>query len=639
MKKVLASCPYCGVGCRLCYIIQNGKVIKVEGDPSDPVSEGRPCIKGLTAYQFIDKERIISPQIKEVGGFRNCDWEEAFEKIAKKIKDLKPENFGFVGSGELSNEDNFVFSKFARLVARSNNIDCCARTCHAATTVAMRKLFGNPAMPNFIDDLGRADVILAIGTNPAGNYPIAFNRVRAAKARGDLKLIAIDITSSATLEAADLGVVINHQGITAFVGGLCRLLIEEKVYDPACDGREGFEEFKESLEPYTIENVIKISGITRETYLGIFDLVKNAKQFVTMHGMGVTQQINGVENVIAILSLAQLKKGMIIPLRGKINVQGAGDMGTCPDWVPFGGSTSKTKEIWGEILQDAPGHRMSEFLYSNDLKVLFVLGGNIAQSLPELDTLHKNLERVFVVYINHHPSKTMEFANVILPCTVLVESEGTITNGERRVRYTRPVVKACENVLPAWKIVANLAAYLGQEEKFKYNDAGDVFNEITKAIPAYGGLSWEKTKSNDNIFADKSKFFEKFIPLKNTPLSPPPKDFPYLLTTQRSPFHFCTGEQTRRSEGLVKLHGKAECLISEKDALSLGVKNGDFVRLTSPVGNIEISVKILKKATPGIFSVPFHFQDVLVNKLFGHELDPISGEPNLKACWVRAEKI
>jgi formate dehydrogenase major subunit len=638
-EKIYSSCPYCGVGCRLGYLVENGRVVGIEGDETDPVSLGKPCIKGLKAGESFHQNRVLKPLIRENKSepFREVTYEEAYSFLIDKIKGFKGGDIGFTGSGQMTNEDNFVLSKFSRLVIGSSNIDCCARLCHAATTVAMRKLFGNPAMPNYIDDLEKADVIFSIGTNPANNYPVAFNRIRNARKNGT-KYICIDISQSASGKESDIFATLKFSEVSQFVAGICRLLLDNGDYDKSNENKEGWTEFVESLKKIELEKLISDLGIEKEAYLKIYDLIKNAKNLAVMHGMGVTQHQNGVENVISILSLAQLKNAMIIPMRGKVNIQGAGDMGTCPDWLPFGGSPSQIKEVWGEKTADTPGHHMTEFMYSDATKALFLMGDSPAQSMPDLNSLHKKLADKFVVVLQHHKSLTMEFANVVIPVAYLGEADGTISNAERRLRPIRNLTKNSE-IKPAWKVLSELAGLLGHDKDFAYNDAEAIFNEIIKTIPPYAELKWEKIFNTDDNFAEKEKYFEKFIPLELLDVEDEEKKYPFLLTTHRSNFHFCSGDETRSSESLMRAAPKSIVLIDDSDALKYGLVEGDMIKITSRFGEVTVSVKINEDITPNVLIAQFHFENVLINNLFGRNLDPLSGTPNLKSVGVNIEKV
>lgn len=642
MPKIIKStCVYCGCGCQLNYEIDDdGAITKILPVQDDPVSRGKPCVKGLTIDSIDHKDRITYPMIINGTSWDKCTIDEAIKNIYENTKNLNAEEVAFIGSGDTSNEDNFVLSKFARVVFSSNNIDCCARLCHGSSATAMRKMFGNAAMPDYIDDLLSSDLIITTGTNPAGNYPVAFQRVLEAKKNGT-KLVCIDIETSETTNQADFFLNINFTEITTLYGGLIKKIIDEKIYDKGLETNEGFEDLVKSVALFDIKTVCDKCKIDPEEFDKVFGMIKTAKKITFMHGMGATQHANGVNNVCSILNTAILTRANIIPMRGKINVQGAGDMGTCPDWKPFGGSPSQTKEVWGEVAIDTPGHHLTEFCYSPNIKAIFILVSNPAQSMPDLNLLHEKFKSTFIVYMHHHPSKTSEFADVIIPVPMLNESDGTISNAERRITRVNKINQLNKGVDPAWKFLSKLAKLYGKETEFKFNESDDVFLEIVKTIPAYANLDIEKIKKTNINFADKEKFFERLLPVDS---ENPERDikgngYDFLLTTQRSPYHFCTGELTRRNKKLLTLLPEAICEVNKVDADGLGINDGELIEVESKIDKVIAKAKVSTDFKQGIITLPFHFEKCLVNKLFDLKLDPISKQPNLKSAWVKINKL
>jgi len=638
-KTIKSTCIYCGCGCQLNFEVEGDKIIKISPVPTDPVSQGKPCIKGLTLHELDNSDRLLFPMIKKNNKLEKVSWEKAKEYIYENIKDLHPHQIAFIGSGECTNEDNFILAKFARLIAKSNNIDCCARLCHAATTVTMRKMLGNPAMPDYMDDIADSDLIITTGTNPPSNYPVAFNRILEAKEKG-AKIICVDIEISEISKFADVFINIKFTEITTLFGGLIKKIINENKINPQKKELEGFEQLENSVQKFNEDYVIKKCKIKKQDFNKICKLIINAQKITFMHGMGITQHANGVNNIVAVLNLAILTQANIIPMRGKINVQGAGDMGTCPDWIPFGGSISETKEIWHELLNDSLGHHLTKFAYNPEIKALFILGSNPAQSMPDLNKIHEKLKNTFVIYLHHHPSKTSEFADVVIPIPLLFENNGTITNAERRVTKVNAINNTNKIIPPAWKFVSDLAKLFGKEKEFNYKNEEEIFKEIKKANPAYSALDLEKIKKDNNNFADKEKFFERFLPIddSNPERGRENPEYPLLLTTQRSIHHFCTGELTRRNKKLIKFTPQAFCEINDEDAEKHNIKNGDKIEIESSKDKVTAIAKVSSDYLKGVITLPFHFENTLVNKLFDVNLDPISKEPNLKAVWAKIKK-
>lgn len=663
LKTVETICPYCGCGCKLKYIIRAGKIIKAEPVKGDPASQGRPCIKGLTSFEPLTVERLKYPMIRRNKNSPLCkvSWSRAYKFIREKMKNLKGSDILFTGSGEFTNEDNYVMQKFARAVFKTNNIDCCARLCHVSTGMAMHGAYGIGAMPSLMDDVLGADVILAVGTNPAYNYPVLFNRIMDAKKRG-AKLITVHAVPNATSKFSDLHINVPYESLTAFIAGLlnavslkCKSSAEGLGEMKNHENHRELSDFqafslqstdyiamKKSINYLTPQYLSKHSGIDMDSFKRAVQIITCSKAFVALHGMGLTQHANGTQNVTALLNLCTLKGGKTIPMRGKVNVQGAGDMGCCPDWRPFGGSRSLAKEVWGVDIDMNEGTKITEALENNPVRAAYIMGMNPAHSLPNLNEVHAQLKSMFVIYQHHHPSETMKFADVVLPSAMLPEKDGTVTNAERRVRRVRKAAEA-----PAkrqdWEIICGLAKEFGYGKQFGYKVAEDVFGEIIRAVPEYAGLTWKSVSEKDDCFADKEIRFKKFVPLEKIVQveSPKTSGYPFTLTTTRLQYHFCTGESTRRSKTMMKLQPGPVCKMNDKDAEKFGIKTGDAILIKSIAGVVKIEASVDALIPAGMLVAPYHFESVLINKVVPshRHLDEATQTPNYKAIKVSVEKI
>ncbi len=638
IKSIETICPYCGCGCKLKYIVQKGKIIKAEPVKNDPVSMGRPCIKGLTSFEPLTMERLKYPMIRKhkTAPLRKVSWKQAYKFIKEKTKNLKESDIFFTGSGEFTNEDNYVMQKFARVVFKTNNIDCCARLCHVSTGKAMHDAYGLSAMPSVMDDVLDADCIFAVGTNPAYNYPVLFNRILEAKKRG-AKLITVHAVPNATSKFSDIHLNVPYEALTAFIAGLLNAVSEK------CRGEiEGFKEMKKSVSYLTPQYVTKLSRIDIALFNQVINYIAASKKFVALHGMGLTQHANGTQNVAALLDLCTIKNGKTIPMRGKCNVQGAADMGCCPDWLPFGGSRSAAKEAWGTDLPAKEGKKITETLENAPVKATYIMGMNPAQSLPNLNEVHVQLENMFVIYQHHHPSETMKFADVVLPGAMLPEKDGTTTNAERRVRRVRKAVNP-PSKKQDWEIICGLAKELGYKKQFGYNTSEGIFAEITHVVPEYADLSWNAVSAKDNCFAEKEIQFRKLMPIEKIIQIESPKttDYPFTLTTTRLQYHFCTGEATRRSKTMMKMQPKPVCRMNEGDAKKLGIKTGDTILIKSVAGEVKIEAETDAALPSGMLVAPYHFESALINKVIPshRHLDERTKTPNYKAVKVNVEKV
>ncbi|MEM5853234.1 MAG: molybdopterin-dependent oxidoreductase [Candidatus Aenigmatarchaeota archaeon] len=635
MKSI---CIYCGLGCRLEFLVDK-KIVKVLPDPEDPVSKGKPCLKGLTINEVLNKGRITSPMIRKGGKLKRVSWEKAYDYIYRKTKDLEPEEVFFSPSGKTTNEDNYVMQKFARIVFKTNNVDgCCTRVCHQATVQSLQDIFGTSGNPWRLDEIEDVDVLLIVGSNPASNYPAFFNRIIEVKRRG-MKIISIQPIVNLTSKYADKTLLVQPGTEVALLNGIMNYLIEKKVYWKEAEKIEGFKELLHVVKEYSMEKVCKICGVDEDEFKQFCEIIANSENLGIMHGMGLTQHVNAIENVHSLLDLLMLKNGKLFSGRGEVNVQGVGDMACSPVSLPVDSliNTSKLEKLWDSKLTLLKGKNLIESFLLSPVKAAFILGFNPAQSLPNLNQVHKNLRKMFLVQIDSYFNLTSKFASVILPLPLLVERKGTITNCERRVRFVRKVVDNV-NAKPAWLIFKELSKYFGFERFFDYDDEKEIFKEIVEVIPAYSSIDPEWVYDGNDSWADKEIKFKKFIPEKFEGVEALTSEkYPFLLVTFRSPYSFLTNEATSKSKKLRKFDVDF-CYISGEDAKRLKLKNGGKIKISSSTGSVVAKVKIDNNMPKGIVGMHFHSEKILVNKLFPTKFDEETFTPNLKVVNVKLER-
>jgi formate dehydrogenase major subunit len=609
-------CPYCGVGCSFDLVVDNGKVTGVSPWKEDPVSEGKPCIKGLTSHQMIyAKDRIKYPMIRKKGKLVKASWDEAYKFIVKNLKGLKPKQIAFYAAPPATNEASYLFQKIARDILKTENVDSCARLCHASTCYALSKAFGITAMDARLEDITKADCILVVGTNPKVTYPVAFDKILKAKQLG-AKLICVRDWKDETSKFADHYVELKPGLELPFLNAILNVLVRDgKVNVP--------EEVKEVLEEYPADKVAKVCSTAKNCFFTVEDIedvariIGESKHFVLMHGMGLTQHAYGAHNVFAALNLVIAKNGKSVPMRGKSNIQGVGDMGCKPC---KGGET------------------ISASIFLDPVKALYVMHSSPAQSLPDLNKAHKAMKKMFLILQATFPNKTMDFANVVLPAGSWAEQTGTFTSAESRIRMMDKAVEALYESKPDWLILYELAKCLGKDYGYKSNE--DILKEIKNNIPEYSKINIDNLKGYGSEFAYRPVTFKKFNPVKFAGLEDPTsKKYPLVLTTWRWAFQFCSGDMSRRSESLNKLSPEPLCYVSIEDAKDYKLKDGDKIKITSKVGNVDIKVKVMDEVPQGLLVAPFHFEECLINKLMPLSYGPIVEEPNLKRAAVNIKKV
>ena len=600
MEERKSVCMFCGVGCRLRYLVEGNKIIRVMPDTEDPASRGKPCIKGLKIGEMRLK-RVVSPLVRGSDGLERVDWDYAIEYILQVLDNVDPSLTLWVGSGEITNEDNYLIQKLARSLG-SENIDSCARLCHAPTVKVFNEMLGIPASPGYMDDVLEADLVLVAGTNPASNYPALFARMVGKR------LAVVSSWLNDTMRFAKLRAVVRPGTILFFLAGILHLLIEK--YGLRKD-YEGFEELRESVAVYTPERVSELTGERKETLMEFAEAVASAENLAVMHGMKITQTYHGTDGVRVLVAIALLKDGKIVTNRGKINIQGCGDMGVVPG---------------------PNGSDMVEGIVTKPLRFAYISIMNPARSLPHLKKAWENMRKMFIVHATPYFNETSEFADVVLPTPLLIEREGTVTTGERRIRRVFRVVDPPPEALEDWRIMVRLAHGLGF--RWRYTSWLDAFKEIVAKVEGYKDVDVEAVLRGEDVFADKTIKFKKFIPIRGRVVDYP--GYPFRLVTARSYFHFNTGDTTM---GVPALRERAEkyFLMNPEDLRELG--SPSRVRLSSPVGSIEVEVRADPRVPRRTIVGKFYISHIPVNILVPPDTDPDTGIPPYKAVPVRVVAV
>jgi predicted molibdopterin-dependent oxidoreductase YjgC len=646
LKTIPSTCAYCGCGCRLLFQVEDGKILKVIPDKTDDASEGIACIKGLTIHESVgnNEGRILQPLIREdkYASFKAVSWDEAYNFIYEHTKDLAPNEVFINASGKVTNEDCYVTQKFARIAYNTNNIDaCCARLCHVTTVEGLEYCFGSRAAFSKMDDIYSLDCLFIVGSNPASNYPVLYNRILKARRKG-LKVVSSQAIYNITAKFSDVSLLIYPGTELILLNGIMNVLIHQGTYDKAANSVEGFERLARVVEPYSIDFVRQACGVELEQLNQLIEHIASAKALGIIHGMGLTQHVTGSENVHALLNLMILKNAQLLSLRGEINVQGVGDMGCLPDRLPTGPLVTAVQlgQKWRLKLPFGKGKTIVEAFLISPPKAAFISGMNSALSLPNLNVVHKNLRNMFVVVLDNYFNLTCTFADVVLPTPLLFEREGTITNGERRLRPVRKVVEACGQCRPEWQIFKDLSKFFHCQQHFPYTEPIEVTREIVSVVPDYAQIDVDAVYAGADAWPEKRMAFKRFMPEHFEGVEDIRSDkYPLILTSFRSQHHFLTGEMTNKSKTLMSFKEGPFCYLSQRDAHRLGIASGDTVEVSSSVGSLTCKAQVDETIPKGRVGMHFHFEQLQVNRLFPTQFDEKTFTPNYKMTAVNVEKM
>ena len=677
--KILTTCIYCGTGCNLYLKVREGKVVGVL--PSNGgAGQGKLCIKGWSAHEFVHHpERLRKPLIREEkdSEFKETNWENALESVAHNLSRIRQKEgsqaLGFFSSAKCTNEENYLMQKFARAVIKTNNIDHCARLCHASTVAGLASTFGSGAMTNSIDEIEDTEVIVVIGSNTTEQHPLIARRIlRAVREKGARLIVAdprrIDLTGFASVHLQ-----LRPGTNIALLNGMIQVILKENLYNHEFiqQRTEGFESLREMVDHYPPDKVEKVTGVPAEKIREAALLYAEAKRASIIYCMGITQHTSGTHNVIAAANLAMVTGNVgkpssgVNPLRGQNNVQGACDMGALPN--VFSGyqkvsdtqARKKMESAWGVSgLNYQPGLTLTEMIesaYENNLKALYIMGENPLVSEPDINHVRDALQKVeFLVVQDIFLSETAKLADVVLPAVSFAEKDGTFTSTDRTVQRIRKAVEPIGESREDWRIIGEISKIMGYHG-LTYNSPEEIMNEIAKVTPSYGGITYERlekigipwpcpTKDHPGTpYLHRDQFARGkglFFPVEYTsPAEQPDENYPFILTTGRVLFHFHTGTMTRRSPTLTTQISEEYVEINPDDAMKLGVNQGELVTISSRRGQITTKVFITEIIPPGTVFIPFHFAESAANTLTnGRALDPIAKIPELKVSAVQIKK-
>lgn len=569
-------CMYCGLGCKLRFVIEDGRLVETLPDPSDPVSMGSPCIKGLTIHEVAYKGRVLRPMIRGEKGrpLRESTWREALGRVADEIRSVDPKEVAIAVSGRITNEDAFSLVKLALAVIGTPNVDGIGRVCHAPTIETLDEIFGLPASTGRLEDVDSLDLLLLAATNPIIDYPAMYSRIARARRRG-LRLSSVSTIANETSRTADVSVLVKPGGEATIFNYMSKEMIEAGTYPSWVEELEGFREYSEIVRGYGIEKATSVLSSPPSKLKLATELLASSSRMGVMSGVGLTQREGAMAALKALYDLALLKGAVVLTQRGLVNVQGIGDMGASPDVLRSW--DGRAKEAWGVRLPSDHGLTLGEALADGRGRVFILSDMNPLHSMPDTRMVERTLERSFVVCTCNYYNETVKLADVVLPTPIMPEREGSVTTGERRIRSVRPVASPPGFTRQEWIIAGEIATSLGRGDLMRYSEVWDVTKEIVALVPGYGDVNVEVLKEGGDQWADKSPHRMKFaLTIEGSPLVPPP-DRPWLLVSIRGPVHFLGGEATWRSKRLARATGTRTILLNPEDILELGLEKGEHI--------------------------------------------------------------
>ncbi|WP_135506106.1 formate dehydrogenase subunit alpha [Roseovarius aestuariivivens] len=686
-EEVESVCAFCGVGCQISLKVKDGKVKYVEGI-NGPANEGRLCVKGRFGYDYIHHHhRLTKPLIRRDDApakglnvdpdnwqefFREASWDEALDLAAKGLKGRGREVAGF-GSAKCTNEEAYLFQKFIRQGFGHNNVDHCTRLCHASSVAALIENVGSGAVTATFNEIENADVAIIIGANPIENHPVAATYFKQFTKRGG-KLIVMDPRGVGMKRFATHMLQFKPGADVSMLNAIMNVIVEEGLYDQQYIEAftENWEAEKAHLAQFPPEKMEPLCGIPAETLRQVARDFATAKSAMIFWGMGVSQHIHGTDNSRCLISLALMcgqvgRPGTgLHPLRGQNNVQGASDAGLIPMFLPDYQSVTDDNvrkaftDVWDtEDFSAQKGLTVTEIMdavHAGDIKAMYVLGENPAMSDPDVEHARDALAKLdHLVVQDIFITETANYADVILPASALYEKSGTVSNTNRTVQMLRPAVSPPGEAKEDWWIEVELAKRCGLP--WTYTHPSEVFNEMALNMRSLDHITWDRLEKEavtypslspedpgqSVVFGDsfpRPDGRARFTPASVIPPDDlPDADYPMVLTTGRQLEHWHTGSMTRRATVLDAVEPEANCSLHPATLRKMGVEPGEFVRLTTKRGSIEIMARADRAIAPDMVFLPFAYVEAAANILTNPAIDPYGKIPEFKYSAVRVEPV
>ena len=682
--SVVTTCAYCGVGCAFCAEVKGATVVRMTPHRDGRANAGHACVKGRFAFGYATHgDRITTPMVRASidAPWRSVPWEEAIAFAAGRLRAVQEKHgrhsIGAISSSRCTNEEVYLVQKLVRAGFGNNNIDTCARVCHSPTGYGLKTTLGESAGTQTFASVEQADVVLVMGSNPTEAHPVFGSRLKRRLRQG-AKLIVIDPREIELVGAphirADYHLAVNPGANVALLNAMAHVIVTEGLQDAAfiaarCEAQP-FARWRDFIrEPrHAPEALEAVTGVAAPLLREAARLYASGGNAAIYYGLGVTEHSQGSTAVMAIANLAMLtgnvgREGVgVNPMRGQNNVQGACDMGSFPHELPGyrhisdAATRALFEDEWRVSLDPDPGMRipnMFDAALDGDFKGLYCQGEDVAQSDPNTQHIQAalaSLECLIVqdIFLN----ETAKFAHVFLPGSSFLEKNGTFTNAERRISPVRKVMHPLAGK-EDWQVTCDLANALGCS--MTYTHPSQIMDEIARLTPSFRGVSYARLDELGSIqwpcdeehpqgtatmhvdrFVRGQGYFAvtEFVATEERAN----RRFPLLLTTGRILSQYNVGAQTRRTANSA-WHPEDRLEIHPHDAEERGINEGDWVGISSRVGDTVLRASLSHRVRPGVVYTTFHHPLSGANVITTDNSDWATNCPEYKVTAVQVARV
>ena len=679
IKRTKTVCTYCGVGCAFEVWTVGRHILKINPHADAPANGISTCVKGKFGWDHINApDRLVHPLVRSGDQFVQATWDDALNEAASRLRAIAnkhgPDSVAFIASSKTTNEECYLVQKIARAIFGTNNVDNCARYCQSPASMGLARTVGYGADPGTMAEIERASLVLIVGSNTSVSHPVLASKIKRRVKLFGQRLIVSDLREHDMARRAHIFLRPAPTTDLVWLNAVARYIIEQGWEDHEFIAArvKDFEKFRASLDRYTLDYASRTTGLSIETLKQVANEIAHAESVCGLWAMGVTQHTNGTDTCTAICNLMLLTGNFgrpgtgAYPLRGHNNVQGSCDFGALFNYLPGYHKIESDEETraryekaWGVKLPTSKGLNnttMIDSILEGKLKALYVVGEEISLVDSNAHRVQDALSKLDLLVVQEvFLSNTAKFADIVLPGTPSLEKEGTFVNTERRIQRLYRALEPLGNSRPDWMILRDLARHLGHD--WRYHNPADIMDEVAALTPEFAGVRYDRLEGWKSLvwpvaadgtdtpvlYLDRfhtSDGKASFFPVEfGAPANPRNAEFTLHLNNGRVLEHFHEGNLTRRNAGLLSKVEKDYVDISPVDAEKLGLKEGDWVKLISPFGDVKTQIVVTGEIRPGELYMPVCSSIERVNYLTSTATDPVVKTPAYKEISVRLEKL
>lgn len=637
-REVETICSYCGVGCSMVLQMRGNSIIRSVPRIGLGLNRGLLCAKGRFGFDYINKDkRLDIPLIRRNGELQPATWPEAITHIARRLKEIKEDKGGDaiagIASARCTNEEIYVFQKFFRLVLGSNNLDSAAGFAYGPAQRFFERIFGQGVTANLICGISNSDGVLVVGGDPSSVNPVLGLQIRAAHKK-EVPVVVVGYAGG--LKRFSKHSLIPYPSAeTALLASLVTEIMNKKALPGE---RPVLEEIIKNIRPVSAKDASDLSGIDLNEITDAIHTLSTMSNPSIIIGRDIIQATNGHIHLLLLAALVYLLNGRIYLLSELPNEQGLLDMGCCPDILPCGRPLAietfrkRCEEILGAPIPSSPGLTFAEMIeaaHSGGIKALYALGENVVLSLPDTNYVRDALKKIeFLIVQDSYLTETALMADVVLPALTWAEKEGSYTNLERRIQFTRKAIE--RKGLEEWKAISGISKIFGFD--MDYKSVTDIVDEIARVSLIYKNLTCEDIKSGKCVWPYKGEPLRHDMHIEG--IGPP--DIDSLMKksdmgriyVRRDVCLFHSENAGRYSSALKSITPEPCVKISKVLAERLAIGNGDLIHIVTEAGSLILQACTDPCLPENVILIP-GFEEKGIYEIMRWKMNPVIKVPIL----------